>query len=408
MSVKVEAAVAAAREALELARGLGARWHEYDAARLLAIGLSQAQRAAEAADLLEPYRGLVAREGDREKRYQYWSDMAYVLQGANRRQQCVQALSRAIRFAEEMGDLAQARTCTCNLAGALSDLGRVDEALTQADRALRLRERLGDTQSALSGALDSQVGLLYTAVGRYREALQHFDAALECFRGADHATWRTIVQNHKADTLLVLGQPGRALKAIDQTDETVLTTTRARSLIVGARIERALGRPGTPKLRQAVELLGERGDPYMRVLAELDATREQSGPGAVDQCTTLLARAERLERLGVAIKARFLRADCLLRAGEAGRSRDEIYAALSMLEKTQPWDMYLPEVWWIAYQVFDANDDKPAAVGALRLAITWINDAALPQVPDEYCDSFLHRNPVNRALLTTASRRLGL
>ena len=71
-----------------------------------------------------------------------------------------------------------------------------------------------------------------------------------------------------------------------------------------------------------------------------------------------------------------------------------------------PWDLYLPEAWWTAFRVFDAAADQAAAIDALKSAVMWINEIALPAVPDELKDSFLNRNPINREILTTASRRL--
>ena len=35
----------------------------------------------------------------------------------------------------------------------------------------------------------------------------------------------------------------------------------------------------------------------------------------------------------------------------------------------------------------------------------WIHQTALTQIPDAFRDSFLHRNPVNRTLLTADSRQ---
>jgi hypothetical protein len=52
-----------------------------------------------------------------------------------------------------------------------------------------------------------------------------------------------------------------------------------------------------------------------------------------------------------------------------------------------------------------AAGDGAAAAEALGAA-SWIQRTALPNVPDEFKDSFLNRNPVNRSILTTASRRL--
>jgi hypothetical protein len=53
-----------------------------------------------------------------------------------------------------------------------------------------------------------------------------------------------------------------------------------------------------------------------------------------------------------------------------------------------------------------AAGDSVAAQAALERARSWIHDVALPNVPDEFKDSFLQRNPVNRAVLTAPGRRV--
>jgi hypothetical protein len=66
--------------------------------------------------------------------------------------------------------------------------------------------------------------------------------------------------------------------------------------------------------------------------------------------------------------------------------------------------MYPAEYWWLIFQAFDAAGDQPAALTALRRGADWIRTTAQANVPDEFRDSFLDRNPVNRAVLTTMSR----
>ena len=65
--------------------------------------------------------------------------------------------------------------------------------------------------------------------------------------------------------------------------------------------------------------------------------------------------------------------------------------------------MYTPEKDWIAHQVLDAVDPA-AARAALGAGKAWIVETALPQVPAEFRDSFLRRNPLNRQLLAAAGR----
>jgi hypothetical protein len=68
--------------------------------------------------------------------------------------------------------------------------------------------------------------------------------------------------------------------------------------------------------------------------------------------------------------------------------------------------MYRAEAWWIEFEAFSTGGDMVDATNSLAHAVDWINTVALPNVPDEFSDSFLNRNPINRAILTTASRKL--
>jgi len=69
-----------------------------------------------------------------------------------------------------------------------------------------------------------------------------------------------------------------------------------------------------------------------------------------------------------------------------------------------PENFYLPELWWLAARVQLATGKKDAALQHLSLAQRWIRDRLEHDVPDEFRDSFLHRNHVNRELLTLAAR----
>ena len=76
------------------------------------------------------------------------------------------------------------------------------------------------------------------------------------------------------------------------------------------------------------------------------------------------------------------------------------------LGKAQPADMYPADAWWIAVEVFDACSASEEAQAALQHGARWIRETCANHVPAEFRDSFLGRNPVNRALLAAAGRRL--
>ena len=56
--------------------------------------------------------------------------------------------------------------------------------------------------------------------------------------------------------------------------------------------------------------------------------------------------------------------------------------------------------------MFEASGDGDQAMMALAHGALWVRRTALPNVPEAFRDSFLQRNPTNRALLAAADRRL--
>jgi len=398
MAARAAEAMVAADEARALAAAGNDLPRERIAARYLAVALAQAQRADEAVALLEPYQAGLPDDPADDDTYRFWSDMAYALQAAHQRARCAAALERAIAGGEARGDLAEVLTNLSNLSGVKGNLGRLDAALIDAQRAQRLGERLGDVAGVPAGALHIHLGLLSACCGRLGSALRHFDAAHDLFVKAGQNTWVAVARNHRADVLLNLGQVARARQALPADDAVLLRPTRARRLIVAARIERALGHSPLPLLTQSIAVLGPVGDPYMRLLAQIDALHAQDGAEAAEAALELEAEAQRIEHLAVATKARWYRADALRRAGRIDDALALVRLARTEFATTQPWDMYIAETWAIERRVCLDAGDAGTARTALRAALAWI-EAALADVPDEFRDSFRHRNPVNEGLL---------
>jgi hypothetical protein len=142
------------------------------------------------------------------------------------------------------------------------------------------------------------------------------------------------------------------------------------------------------------------------MLAQLDHALTLPSEHAVACCEAVQRTAEELEYLGIAAKARFARARHLLRQLETHKAVSVLRELPHHLRGVLPVDMYRAEAWWIEFEVFSASGDLVDATTSLARAVDWINTVALPNVPDEFSDSFLNRNPINRAILTTATRRL--
>ena len=406
LAMRTHAALDAAREALALARKLGLTEREFDAARTAALALAQGQRAAEALELLRPLAARVDSAADTAQQHAYWREFAYVAGAAQRRLESAQALMKAIALADVLGNKSEAASSASNLAGTLGLLGRTDEGRQQAERARRYAAELGDSGSAIVASIDMNLGMLSAASGRFGEALALLDGAQRKLDAGAAPAWQAACRNHLANTWLMLGQPARARQALPG-DDAAQPFGRVRRLTIESRLLRLAGSAAQAPLQEAMKLLEQRDEPVMRLLVQLERSRALPGDEAVDACGRVLEEALSLELFAIATTARLLAVDARCRASPASGDVGDAYAqAAAALAQADPQDLYRPEAWWILHRGFEQAGDRSAALDALARAAHWVRAVALPNVPDEFRDGFLHRNPVNRAVLAAASRLL--
>ncbi|MBL8339831.1 MAG: AAA family ATPase [Rubrivivax sp.] len=391
-----------ATQAQALARLLARPANEFDATRTQALALAQLRRAAEGAAALEPLGTWVEAHGNATQQHRYWSDLAYVLNLANRRREAAKAWTRAIETARLLGDQQEEATCTTNLTGIAGQLGQPAQALQYAERAQRLQARLGEAQGIGAGAVDMNLALFEALHGRFDRALALFEAVLERFRGGSATSWQAACEHNFAVTWLQLGQTARAGRQLTPVSERALLSTRARRLVVEGRIGRALGRSALPRLREAMALLGERGDPYTRMVAELDESRELEPDLAARQCLRVADEADALEHFAAGMRARVLAVEAMLRGADPPAALPLAQEVRARLPDCAAGDFYAPEAMWIVQQALAAGGDPAGAAALLVQARAWVTRTALPHVPPSFRESFLQRNPVNRALLINA------
>ena len=106
------------------------------------------------------------------------------------------------------------------------------------------------------------------------------------------------------------------------------------------------------------------------------------------------------------MKARLMHAHAQSCSGQTAEAAAAMQEVVGRMASVPPADLYRGQAWWLAAQVFDANGDSAQALMALAQGTDWVRRVALPHVPEEFRDSFLQRNPANRALLAAADRRL--
>jgi len=396
--------VASAREALSLADSVGSPWQRFEAARLLAVGLAQQGRTDEAAAVLAPFEASVVAEGSVEQRGHYWSDMAYVLNSARRLRRTADALAKAIDCARDQGDLAELAMLTTNLATVHGNLGHVDQAYEHALRARALQVELGATGGPIGGVIEAHVALYGAGLGYYGSAVKAYERALEHFRRDGQTTWIAVCSNNMAMTLIDLGQFARARKALDYEAPSV-THVAARGALLAARIARLLGSSPAADLQRARDALARGEDYYIGALLELELAESIDAREALGACDAVADAAERREYGGLVMKAKLLAAQATLRSGDRASAVARWNELQSFLATLHATDCYPPRAAAIGRDILLACGYADQAAQLLATAVAWIRETALPQVPDAFRESFLDRNPVNRALLTAESRR---
>ncbi len=395
--------VACAREALALAEGLAQPWLRFEAARLLAVGLSQQGSTDEAEVLLMQFEAMVESEGSIEQRDHYWSDLAYVLNSARRLRRTAAALARAIDYARQQGDLAELAMLTTNLATVYGNLGQIGDAYEHALRARALQVQLGRTGGPIGGVIEAHVGIYACGRGLYGIGLEAFDNALEVYRRDGQRLWIAVCSNNLATTLIDLGQYGRARKVLEYRPPGVEHVS-ARGACLAGRIARLLSSSPTADLERSAAELARSGDYYIGSLLELERSESMDAVSALQVCDAVAVTAEEREFGGIALKARVLAARAVLQAGDVTTAADRWDSLATQLDTLQPADSYplLPAA--VGVEILQASGQHERALALLAAALSWLRLTALPQVPDAFRDSFLTRNPVNRALLTAESR----
>jgi len=379
---------------------------ELDAVRLEALALANSDRAAEGVEMLLAVEARFEKSRDLLQRYKFATDCGHAMSQAGRWPEAIRLIARAVTLAEELGDVAETIVNLTNLAGALGYVGRLDGAVAQAERARALRDRVGVAVGAPMAHNDTVLGMLYVSAGRYREALQAFAFADEHLRAGGAPMWIGVNENHRALALVHLGQEARALQLLAH-DDGLPRSTQARRLTIRARAQQALGHSGTPQLDAALKLLGADGSAVLRMNAQLDLTRELPPAEGVALAREVAAEPGRLGLLALAQSARVREVESLVRAGDASEAASLARGLVANLDACHPSDLYAAEAWWVAYRALDGDADaagRVAAREALRRAQGWIREVAACHVPDEFRDSFLHRNPVNRSVLAAAGR----
>lgn len=396
--------VEVAREIMPLARSADAPNALADACGFLSVGLCQLGRPDEA---LATVQAVLIEVRDRIDS----AEMAALLNNLANAQGCVGRLNDALASFEQARKLLQAsgqqadlQMMLGNLANTLRRSGRVAQALsTMRESQKLLEDDSGDSYRSHFNRL--LLARSEHEVGHFGAALENLETALRYFQAEGPPAHAQYTRLTLASLWLRLGQPARSMALLADEQVDLPPWMSAERLQLQQDLALALQQPRSSEALMRID-----------ELAQLD----------IGLCVAI--RAPRLRHLDAAQRFEVSRA-LSLQLAAAGSEEEGVKAtvdlhwcsaalAIGRLETAltcatrlvrrlddgiSPEQTYTPEAWWVAHQAYTAAGRTEAAARALHRGVEWILQEALPHVPAPFVDSFLHRNPVNRALLAAAS-----
>jgi DNA-binding SARP family transcriptional activator len=332
-------------------------------------------------------------------------EYANLLEFAARYEEALAQIERAVALARAAGERRRLSECLITRSVVQGDLGHLHATWRDCEQARALLLAVdGSDQPTIH---DRQLAAHRREAGRFAEALALIVPALEWFRANDNAFWTQMCQLELARLYVTLGQPARAQQLMADF-EPASTSSRISLLMGRARIAKTLGQASRAFVEEAAALTPQTERPMvLGWIVAIELVSHQEPPAALQLIESALADATNRHSRGWARALRLRRIESLVRAGRAGDAvRDAAPLMREIREHGEFW-LYAPEYWWGFHRAFEAAGDAPAAREALTLGRDWILKTALPNVPADFRDSFLHRNPLNRDLLAAAHRLLG-
>ncbi|HRD95397.1 MAG TPA: hypothetical protein PLA97_03215, partial [Rubrivivax sp.] len=360
-------------------------------------------RADEAQALLLPLQDWVEAHGDPLERARYLSLRASAAENLGRMGEGRLLLERCLAIEREQGVQVLVATSLQHLAVSYGRAGLIPQAESAA------REAAGLCAPEERGSM-REGGTLFTHaryladLGHYAPALTLLDYVLPLLQSLQLAFWPEAAALLQAHIHVRLGQ-----------------AARARSALMGADAE------SPPRLRaqrrqHRLELAALQEQPLDPAWAQeaVALVPGDMGPGLEVQVAVLrgqppeqrLAEAVRLRALARSQEMHGLELSCLAWQAQAGGSVGLHDAAAAAARAAQelldrgywPTGLGRAELHALLWQALAEAGQVEAARQALCEGLAWLQQQALPHVPPQFVESFMHRHPVHRRLLAAASR----
>ncbi len=376
--------------------------HNANHARYLqAVASAQIIGLPEALRRIEPLMSWAEAQPDESLRHSFLADLAVLYDQADQRRRAGPFFIRALTYFDRQRETGNSAPTRMMYARSLIMLGHLAQARTLLEAAVR--ERAESSEGAGGYGVEVlNLGRVYCELGLYAEAL----ALLEPTRARLQGPGSEVV--HAATALVMarvqthLGQAGRAMALFKEVPADVPFHQQATLLWTRALLQHDQPFERVRLLDLALALFSQHADlPYLRLPIEFDRWALQPGEAALQRLRAGVAECQRRElpapqMLG---RMRLLQVLCAMKSFD-----DALAVGLSLqadLAHCQPVGCYLPELHAACRSAALGAGDRATAQRCQDAAVRWIAAVSQQHVPEAFRDSFAHRNPINRAVLTT-------
>lgn len=380
--------------------------------------LALSGRFDEALPLLLSVQSWVNAHAGTDTAAEFNGNLAAVLDNLGRPAQAQPHHQRAIAATRELGDHAFLATALANHAVNRLNAGDVDGAQRQLTAAHQLVCSY-ELHGASAGFVASLLAQTARARGDYSAALEWCEQAEGMLLGASPG-WLPVVGMHRAQILLDLGQWARAGQLLQQLDATALSPRlSARHGGLRGRWRRSLGdEPGAQvAFAQALQAAPTNGWPELHLSLRIDqaAAWPAEAARAELQAVADCAAASGLPGLVLAARLRLAALTPTTRRGLAlarefaPRPTTGVARPLTGIDQVAQPDLrhmspcaegeVLPnglcriECWLGPALGLAEGGDSAGARALAQSGMHWVERVAADQVPAEFRDAFLHRQP---------------
>ena len=403
-----------AQAAMQLTQGCNSDRLALLAAQRAGGALSRMGRYPEAVQSMRP-RSNQLQALTLDERLNWRTDFGLTLDYADQRQESLQVLDAVIDEAKVRSRWSAAASALSLKCNALTYLGRTRDGLLAMEEAMALHRRAGVEGSGLLVDEATYVGF-FRDLGEFNTYLQRAEHLPQALRAAGSDFWAANAEHDLATAYAWLGRADLALRMLSSQDpDTLPPLMKIVRLVTRARLARdhGVGSNSTDPqalLQQAQTLLAATKAPgrsHFSLAIAVMVARDAEPAEALSTVTQIEAEGLQRQNMMLAGGASCMRLRLLLASGDEASAAA---VATALLQRIEPYGvpaaLFPPELWWLAYQALRVHQPALAKTTLLQAA-QWLRRTALEHVPDHHRQSFLTRNPVNRAVLA-AAQGLGL